>query len=115
MADSNFNVKNGLVVSNTITVNSTGFWISGTFLLDANNYAGNANNAYSLGGSYANTYIRFTDSGILSGNLSFTGANVNFNTATINNNPVYHSGNLDVAGIIANDTATSIAFSIILG
>lgn len=116
-----------LAIGNTsvnATINSTSF--SGT----ANNATNslNANNAANLGGIAANKYIQNTDSRSLSGNLTFTGANLvvsgtntsissnltftganlNATSAVLKVRDVVISGNLSVTGTVTTIDATNL-------
>ena len=122
MADLDFQVKNGLVISNTITINSTGIYVSGNPTVNTTTYIGTSNNSTNLGGDPASNYLKISDSKTLTGNIVFsganiqvTGANMNVKAISVNNNPVYHTGNLNPANIEANALATAIALAISLG
>lgn len=87
MADFNFVVKNGLLVSNTLTVNSTAFYWNGTQFLTQTNYTGTANSATNLNGkaegalnvNSASTALTANNSTNLGGK---TEGNLNVNNAT---------------------------------
>lgn len=74
--------NNGIVSNSTgvfvkgntgLVVNSTGVFVNATYIATLD-----ANNAAYLGGTAAASYVQNTDTRTLSGNLIFSGANVNF-------------------------------------
>jgi hypothetical protein len=88
-------IANGSFGTNTQVLISNGtsmYW--GTF---------SANNALSLGGVNAAFFVQNTDSRVLSGNLSFTGANISFSNTT----GIWANGSLGTAGqgLLSNGSA----------
>ena len=79
--DTGFKVgANVIVTTSTITVgNSTVNTVT-----NATSFSGTANNATNLGGVAAASYVQNTDSRTLSGNLTFTGANLNITGTNTN-------------------------------
>ena len=71
---------NNLFVANTLILGATPN--QGT--IDWDFYTGTANNANNLGGFAPNAYFKVTDSATLSGNLTFTGAQLQYNSTDIN-------------------------------
>jgi hypothetical protein len=89
MADSEFRVKNTLVVNTAFAANSTGIYFSNTLVLNSSVFTGTANNSNSsltannannLGGAPSTAYVNTSGSYTISGNLNFSGANVFFTT-----------------------------------
>ena len=85
-----FSVGNSISIS-TATINST-------------IYTGTANNANYLGGVIAANYVQNTDSRTLSGNLVFTGANLDITGANLNitSNVTITAANVDATGAVFN-------------
>lgn len=79
--DTGFSIgANVIVTTSTITVgNSTVNTVT-----NATSFSGTANNATNLGGVAAASYVQNTDSRTLSGNLTFTGANLNITGTNTN-------------------------------
>ncbi len=89
MADANFAVKNGLVVANTITANSTAFYWNGTQFLTQTAFTGTANNATNAygkteGALNANS-AAFLGSTAASGYQTTAGLSANVAALTANN------------------------------
>src|SRR5271157_1148132 len=57
MTDSNFKVKNTLVVNNTIQANSGGIYFSNTLTLNSSTFVGSSNNSSYLGGAGSTSYV----------------------------------------------------------
>lgn len=122
MADKDFVVKNGIVVNTSLSANSTRIAlgltstntvintstvsISGNVIANSlgANYAFSANNSSFLGTVAAASYVQNTDSRTLSGNLTFTGANL-----SVTGTNSYFTSNLTVSSIVSmtNTTAAS--------
>jgi len=105
--DSNFIVRNTLVVNTAFWANSTGLYFgsSPTFSLNSAVYQGTANNANSLGGasytSYPNTSGNFT----MGGKITFS-ANTLHNANLIVNTSIVANGTVGTAGqvLVSNGT-----------
>jgi len=97
MADSNFVVKNTLVVNTAFSVNSTALYFSNSFVINATSYVGQsattllANNSINLGGAPSTAYVNTSGSYTLAGVQTFN-ANVAFGSRIIANNTPGNSG-----------------------
>jgi len=67
--------SNNIVFSHKVEIGNS----SSNGTINATNYTGTSNNTSYLGGVAAASYVQNTDSRVLSGNLNFTAANVQFN------------------------------------
>ena len=85
MSDKDFVVKNGLQVNNGVwVVNTAGIYYNSallansTFFTQEANTALTANNSDNLGGVTSSDYMRLSTNQTVTGNINFTGANVQF-------------------------------------
>jgi len=90
-AESALNVNNALTANNSSFLNG-----KAESALNVNN-ALTANNSAYLEGIQGNSYVQNTDSRVLSGNLSFSGSNINFTGTTLT-----VTANLVISGLMAN-------------
>ena len=97
---------NNLFVGNTLVLGTAPN--QGT--IDWDFYTGTANNANNLGGFAPSAYFKVTDSATLSGNLTFTGAQLQYNSADINfaGQRMDISANLNVTGALINAISSNI-------
>jgi hypothetical protein len=79
LTDSNFKVKNTLVVNNVIQANSGGIYFSNTLTLNSSTFVGTSNNSLYLGGVSSGSYVN------TSGQYTFT------NTITYSANIIFSS------------------------
>jgi hypothetical protein len=98
VSERDFVVKNGLQVNNGVwVVNTAGIfysgaqWANSTFLNQRANTALTANNANNLNGVAAASYLTNTGNFTVSGNINFTGSNVQFTTIRSGSNTVANS------------------------
>jgi len=86
------------VLANTgIVANATGTFVNATYIGTIS-----ANNASFLGGTAAASYVQNTDSRTLSGNLTFTGVNVNFNSSTLGGTATNFANNIILYNSVGN-------------
>jgi len=96
MVDTNFRVKNGLVVNGAITINSTAIYLnaSNIAVVNATTYTGTSNNTLNLGGLPA---VAYQASNTLAANVARLSAN---NSSFLNGVPA--SSYLTTTGLASN-------------
>ena len=121
MADSDFRIKNSLVVNTAITINSTALYFSGTSTLNSTSFSGTANNVSFVGTtSAANVvsnahlianYINTSSSGTFAGNIAFSSTNTTFTQGLkVGANVILNTSALLVGNASQNATINSTGF-----
>lgn len=99
------------VLANTgIVANATGVYVNATYIGTIS-----ANNASFLGGTAAASYVQNTDSRTLSGNLVFSGANVNFTGNARITGGLIANGGLGTAADVLTSNGSSVYWAPVSG
>lgn len=124
MADSDFRVKNSLVVNTAITINSTAVYFGGVSTLNSSSFSGTANNVSFVGStSAANVvsnaqltanlanYINTSSSGTFAGNIAFSSTNTTFTQGLkVGANVIVNTSALFIGNTSQNTTVNSTGF-----
>lgn len=101
--------------SNGVAVNTTTVVVGNSSVnstLNSTSFSGTANNSSNLGGNPAANFVQNTDSRTLSGNLTFSGANIVYNNGlSVGSNVTVNTSALFIGNSTVNTTINSSAFS----